>query len=229
MNLYTHLIKWVFYSSNNEFNKIHFISFIKLHLIKWLILKNESLHILAKHSAQCPEHCKGWVITSYHEDILESDRTILGGTADSWLQDPHPGPPHLPSNRFPTGSTVALGHCGNSKVLQILLQIPQHWVQGGLGILLIRWVLLAGICFHCNLAPGKEPWRTISLMNICPHWHLLHDPLSSPLQTNVFFCTQPPSKALEESNIVTPIKMLLSPFYPEFLRPGETPVIFLHL
>ena len=99
------------------------------------------------------EHCKGSILLNSLR--LREERAVLGGWRPTHrhgrLWDQCPGPSHLSSDRFLAGSTVALEHCGNSQVLQVLLQAPQHGVQGGLVILLVRYGFLAGVCFHCDL------------------------------------------------------------------------------
>ena len=69
---------------------------------------------------------------------------------------------------------MPLGYCGNSQVLQVLLQAPQHGVQGGLVILTVGYGFLAGICFRCNLYQEENHKESQ------PHWHLLHYVLVFP-------------------------------------------------
>ena len=124
----------------------------------------------------------------------QKEQSLEGGDRHThrhgWPWHQCPGPSHLPSDRLLAGGTVALGYCGNSQVLQVLLQAPQHGVQGGPVILLVGYGFLAGICFRCNLYQEKNHKESYPLVSSAR-------PRSLPWTS---------SKALEESNIATPKK-----------------------
>lgn len=161
-----------------------------------------------------------WRIGKYYWIVLghkKKEQSLEGGDRHThrhgWPWHQCPGPSHLPSDRLLAGGTVALGYCGNSQVLQVLLQAPQHGVQGGPVILLVGYGFLAGICFRCNLYQEEN--------------HKESYPLASSARPRSLPWTS--SKALEESNIATPKKkkMLSSPFHSKFLRLNELWLAFL--
>lgn len=155
------------------------------------------------------------IINDYYNalEYKEKSRGTGTNTETQMLFHQYLGSTHLSSNWLPARSTIALGHGGNAKVLKFLLQTSKHGVQGSFLIFLVWQVFPAGIYFHCSLLEGKN-----DLQALFSHWQQQFHMLIAADPAPVLLTS---SKALKESNVLTPVEVLSLPFHSQCLSPNE--------